>query len=444
MTGGDGRRAKPPGIELVLDHTGLFLPPVRAGFAEHGQLVLQADSRFLTGNISLAEILKTMIANESFIYMYLNDDVWNLCNLLLKSELRLLSAQLKEHWTETVAQSFDGLQSKEMVQRFHTAAASAGNEMNQNLLLEHLNEITANRYGAISHDGGHRASEGLDRALEIVDQGTEQSALKVTFGKHEGILTFQDTHIKAVVPVNGDAEMGISDTVPHFTRTITLLERIIPQLGLYYALSQAQIALLRAGWGYGDLKANDIALKDWIRGVTASLMPTKRLPAETTILYFIRATLPNGSEVNGMWPNTLSGDLFYNLESGRIEGYVTEHEHNLELGEGHSFTIAKTDDGGIAVRAVSADIAADPHTTLHFYNDTENSDQGLMLTAKDSLSLLGKMNVPADHFRTAHLRAPKGKEFKFVIRGANNFDIYIVEEGQGGVQIINTIDRSFD
>lgn len=41
----------------------------------------------------------------------------------------------------------------------------------------------------------------------------------------------------------------------------------------------------------------------------------------------MKATLADGSEVNGMWPNTLSADLFYNLESGRVEKYASEHEH---------------------------------------------------------------------------------------------------------------------
>lgn len=38
--------------------------------------------------------------------------------------------------------------------------------------------------------------------------------------------------------------------------------------------------------------------------------------SETTILYFINTTLADGSEVNGIWLNTLSAELFYNLENG--------------------------------------------------------------------------------------------------------------------------------
>mgnify|MGYP007126155150 CR=1 FL=1 len=134
-----------------------------------------------------------------------------------------------------------------------------------------------------------------------------------------------------------------------------------------------------------------------------------------------------------MWPNTLSADLFYNLETGRVEKYVSEHEHFLELKDGNRFTIANTANGGVAVRAVPAD-TTDTHHTLQFYNDTEHLDKGLILPAEDrSVSLLGKINPTADRFKTSHLRAPRGQEFKFVLWGSNNFDVYLVEEGQGGV-----------
>ncbi|RJE86337.1 hypothetical protein D3P07_19920 [Paenibacillus sp. 1011MAR3C5] len=249
---------------------------------------------------------------------------------------------------------------------------------------------------------------------------------------------FLDSHFKAeVVSTYGNTAIGASETVLDIAKTITAFERIIPQLGMNYALSQAQIALLRLGWGSEDLKLNDSLLKHWISDVTAKLVPTRRMPSETTILYFMKATLADGSEVNGLWPNTLSADLFYNLESGRVEKYVSEHEHYLELKAGKRFTIAATVDGGVSVRAVS-DNTADTHPILHFYNDTESLDKGLLLAGADrTVSLLGQISNTASSYKTVHVRAPRGKEFRIVMWGSNNFDVYLVETGQGGVYTIN-------
>ena len=83
--------SKEPGVALKLDHhVELALPSVRAGFSDDGRLALQVGSDFLIGDMYLANILKTIIANESFVYMYLNEDVSHLCDLLLKSELDLI------------------------------------------------------------------------------------------------------------------------------------------------------------------------------------------------------------------------------------------------------------------------------------------------------------------------------------------------------------------
>jgi hypothetical protein len=420
--------SKEPGVALKLDHhVELSLPPVRAGFSDDGRLALRVGSDFLVGDMYLADILETIIANESFVYMYLNEDVLPLCNLLLKSELILLSERLKEHFANTINHPVDPFD-----------AASISNEANKDLLLENLNHLLVRRFGKISDTGKYRESSGYNRAIEINNEGTAHSTLKVTLNKNEGLLMFLDSHFKAeVVSTYGISAIGASETVTDIAKTITTFERIIPQLGMYYALSQAQIALLRLGWGSKDLKVSDSVLKNWISVVTAKLVPARRMPSETTILYFIKATLTDGSEVNGMWPNTLSADLFYNLETGRVDKYVSEHEHYLELKDGNRFTIANTADGGVAVRAVPAD-TTDAHHTLHFYNDTENLDKGLLLAAEDrSVSLLGKINNTASRFKTSHLRAPRGKEFRVVIWGSNNFDVYLVEEGQGGVYTIN-------
>lgn len=71
-----------------------------------------------------------------------------------------------------------------------------------------------------------------------------------------------DSHFKAeVVFTYGNTAIGASETVLDIAKTITAFERIIPQLGMQYALSQAQTALLRLGWGLEDLKRNDSVLK---------------------------------------------------------------------------------------------------------------------------------------------------------------------------------------
>lgn len=432
-----------PGIALKLDYNAeLSLPPVRAGFSVDGRLTVRVGSDFLVGDMFLADILETIIANGSFVYMYLNEDVLSLCNLLLKSELILLSERLKEHFAETINHPVDPFQREEIVRLLGLDAASLSNEANKDLLLENLNHLLVRRFGLISDTGKYRESYGFNRALEIVNEGTAHSTLKATLNKNEGSLMFLDSHFKAVIPTHGISEVATSETVTAIAKTITAFERIIPQLGMYYALSQAQIALLRLGWGSEDLKLNDSVIKKWISDVTAKLIPTRRMPSETTILYFMKATLVDGSEVNGMWPNTLSADLFYNLESGRVEKYVSEHEHYLELKDGKRFTIANTADGGVSVRAVS-DNTADTHHILHFYNDTESLDKGLLLAGvARAVSLLGKISDTASPFKTVHLRAPRGKEFRFVMRGSNNFDVYLVEEGQGGVYTINDTLRS--
>ncbi|WP_079914670.1 hypothetical protein [Paenibacillus sp. 32352] len=431
--------SKEPGVALKLDHhVELSLPPVRAGFSDDGRLAVRVGSDFLVGDIFLADILETIIANESFVYMYLNEDVLSLCDLLLKSELILLSERLKEHFAKTINHPVDPFQLEGIVRLLGLDAASLSNEANKDLLLEDLNDLLVRRFGIISDTGKYRESFGFNRALEIVNEGTAHSTLKVTLNKNEGVLMFLDSHFKAeVVSTCGISAIGASETVTAIAKTITAFERIIPQLGMYYALSQAQIALLRLGWGSEDLRVSDSVLKNWISDVTAKLVPTRRMPSETTILYFMKATLADGSEVNGMWPNTLSADLFYNLESGRVEKYVSEHEHYLELKDGKRFTIANIADGGVSVRAVS-DNTADTHHILHFYNDTESLDKGLLLAGADrTVSLLGKISDTDSPFKTVHLRAPRGKEFKFVMWGSNNFDVYLVEEGQGGVYTIN-------
>ena len=433
--------AKEPGIALELDHHDeLSLPPVRAGFSEDGRLTVRVGSNYLVADMFLADILETIIANESFVYMYLNEDVLSLCDLLLKSELILLSERLKEHFAKTVNHPVDPFQPEGMVRLLGLDAASISNEVNIDLLLGSLNNLLVRRFGLISDTGKYRETYGSNRALEILNEGTVHSTLKVTLNKNEGTLTFLDSHFKAeVVSTYGDTAIGASETVLAIAKTITAFERLIPQLGMYYALSQAQIALLRLGWGSEDLKRNDSAIKNWIGDVTAKLIPTRRMPSETTILFFMKATLADGSEVNGMWPNTLSADLFYNLESGRIEKYVSEHEHYLELKDGKRFTITNTAEGGVSVRAVSDNIAA-AHHILHFYNDIESMDKGLLLAgAERSVSLLGKISDTASASKTVHLRAPRGKGFRFVMWGSNNFDVYLVEEGQGGVYTINEI-----
>ncbi|MFC6453510.1 hypothetical protein [Paenibacillus vulneris] len=431
--------SKEPGVALMLNHHVEFsLPPVRAGFSDDGRLAVRIGSDFLVGDMFLADILETIIANESFVYMYLNEDVLSLCDLLLKSELILLSERLKEHFAKTINHPVDPFQPEGIVRLLGLDAASLSNEANKDLLLENLNDLLVRRFGIISDTGKYRESFGFNRALEIVNEGTAHSTLKITLNKNEGALMFLDSHFKAeVVSTYGISAIGASETVTAIAKTITAFERIIPQLGMYYALSQAQIALLRLGWGSEDLKVSDSVLKNWISDVTAKLVPTRRMPSETTILYFMKATLADGSEVNGMWPNTLSADLFYNLESGRVEKYVSEHEHYLELKDGKRFTIANIADGGVSVRAVS-DNTADTHHILHFYNDTESLDKGLLLAGADrTVSLLGKISDTDSPFKTVHLRAPRGKEFKFVMWGSNNFDVYLVEEGQGGVYTIN-------
>lgn len=431
--------SKEPGIALKLDHhVELPLPPIRAGFSDDGRLTVQVGSDFLVGDMFLADILETIIANESFVYMYLNEDVLSLCNLLLKSELILLSERLKEHFAKTINYPVDPFQPEGIVRLLGLDAASISNEANKDLLLENLNDLLTRRFGIISDTGKYRESYIFNRALEIVNEGTAHSTLKVTLNKNEGSLMFLDSHFKAEVgSTYGNTAVGESETVTAIAKTITVFERIIPQLGMYYALSQAQIALLRLGWGSEDLKRNDSVLKNWISDVTAKLAPTRRMPSETTILYFMKATLADGSEVNGMWPNTLSADLFYNLESGRVERYVSEHEHYLELKDGRRFTIANTADGGVSVRAVW-DNTAHTHHILHFYNDTESLDKGLLLAGADrTVSLLGKLSETVTPFKTVHLRAPRGKEFRFVMWGSNDFDVYLVEEGQGGVYTIN-------
>lgn len=65
-------------------------------------------------------------------------------------------------------------------------------------------------------------------------------------------------------------------------------------------------------------------------------------------------------------------------------------------------------------------------------------DKGLLLAGADrTVSLLGKISDTASPFRSVHLRAPRGMEFRFVMWGSNDFDVYLVEEGQGGVYTIN-------
>lgn len=431
--------SKEPGVALKLDHhVELALPPVRAGFSDDGRLALQVGSDFLIGDMYLANILKTIIANESFVYMYLNEDVSHLCDLLLESELILLSERLKEHFAHTVNHPVDPFQPEGIARLLGLDAASISNEANRNLLLENLNHLLVRRFGKISDTGKYRESSGLNRAIEIHHEGIANPTLKITLNKNEGEHTFLDSHFKTeVISTYGISAVGASEAVADIGKTITTFERIIPRLGMYYALSQAQIALLRLGWGSKDLEVSDSVIKNWISEVTAKLLPASRMPSETTILYFIKATLADGSEVNGMWPNTLSAELFYNLETGRVDKYVSEHEHDLELKDGKRFTIANTADGGVAVRAAPAD-TTDTHHTLQFYNDTEHLDKGLILPTEDrSVSLLGQINPTAGRFKTSHLRAPKGKEFKFVLWGSNNFDVYIVEEGQGGVYTIN-------
>ncbi|SMF38650.1 hypothetical protein SAMN02744124_02738 [Paenibacillus barengoltzii J12] len=428
-----------PGVALKLEHhVELALPSVRAGFTDDGRLALQVGSDYLIGDMYLANVLKTIIANESFVYMYLNEDVSHLCDLLIESELNLLSGRLKEHFALTMNYPADPFQPEGIARLLGLDAESIGNEANRKLLLENLDHILVRRFGKISDTGKYREPTGLNRAIELYREGTANPALKIKLNKSEGELIFLDSHFKAeVASPYGISAAGTSETVTAMDKTITTFERIIPRLGIYYALSQAQIALFRLGWGFKDIQASDTVIKSWISEVTARLIPASRMPSETTILYFIRATLPDGSEVNGMWPNTLSAELFYNLETGRVEHYVSEHEHELELKDGYRFTLANTADGGIAVRTVPAD-TQDTHPTLQFYNDSEHLDKGLILPAEDqSVSLMGKVSPRAGHFKTSHLRAPKGKEFKFVLWGSNHFDVYIVEEGQGGVYTIN-------
>lgn len=431
--------SKDSGIALKLDNNiELSLPSIRVGFSADGRLAVRVGSDFLVGDMFLANILETIIANDSFVYMYLNEDVLSLCNLLLESELILLSERLKEHFAKTINYPVDPFQPEGIIRLLGLDAASISNEANKNLLLENLNDLLTRRFGIIFDTGKYRESYTFNRALEIVNEGTTHSALKVTLNKNEGSLMFLDSHFKAEVgSTYGNTAVGTSETVTAIAKTITVFERIIPQLGMYYALSQAQIALLRLGWGVEDLKLNDSVLKNWISDVIVKLEPTRRMPSETTILYFMKATLADGSEVNGMWPNTLSADLFYNLESGRVERYISEHEHYLELKDGKRFTIANTVDGGESVRAVS-DNTDDTHHILHFYNDTESLDKGLLLAgAGRTVSLLGKLSDTANPFKTVHLRAPRGKEFRFLMWGSNEFDVYLVEEGQGGVYTIN-------
>lgn len=428
-----------PGIALKLDHHAeLALPSVRAGFTDDGRLALQVGSDYLIGDMYLANVLRTMIANESFVYMYLNEDVPHLCDLLLKSELNLLSERLKEHFALTMNHPVDPFQPEGIARLLGLDAESISNEANRNLLLENLDHLLVKRFGKISDTGKYREPTGLNRAIEIHRERTANPALKIMLNKSEGELIFLDSHFQAeVVSPYGISAAGTSETITAMGKTITTFERIIPRLGVYYALSQAQIALFRLGWGLKDIQASDTVIKSWISEATAKLIPASRMPSETTILYFIKATLADGSEVNGMWPNTLSAELFYNLETGRVERYVSEHEHELVLKDGNRFTLEKTADGGIAVRTVPAD-TTETHPTLQFYNDTEHLDKGLILPVEDqSVSLIGKENPEAGHFKTSHLRAPKGKEFKFVLWGSNHFDVYIVEEGQGGVYTIN-------
>ena len=418
---GNDDASREPGITLKLDHpVEISLPPVSAGFSEDGRLTVKVGSDFLVGDMFLADVLETIIANESFVYMYLNEDVLSLCNLLLKSELVLLSERLKEHFAKTIIHPIDPFYPEYIARLFGLDATSISNEANKDLLLENLNDILARRFGLISDTGKYRESRGNNRALEINNEGTAHSTLKVTLNKDEGTLMFLDSHFKAeVISTYGNTAIGASETVTAITKTITVFERIIPQLGMYYALSQAKIALLRLGWGSEDLKRNESVLKNWISDVTAKL-PSRRMPSETTILYFMKATLADGTEVNGMWPNTLSGDLFYNLESGRVEKYVSEHEHYLELKDGKRFTIANTADGGVSVRVVS-DHTAGTHHILHFYNDTESLDKGLLLAGADrTVSLLGQISNTASRFETVYLRAPRSKEFRFVMWGSNN------------------------
>ncbi|MFD2370067.1 hypothetical protein ACFSO0_08825 [Brevibacillus sp. GCM10020057] len=428
-----------PGVALKLDHhVELALPSVRGGFTDDGRLALQVGSDYLIGDMYLANVLRTIIANESFVYMYLNEDVSHLCDLLLESELNLLSGRLKEHFALTMNHPVDPFQPEGIARLLGLDAESISNEANRNLLLENLDHLLVRRFGKISDTGKYREPTGLNRAIEIHSEGTANPTLKIMLNKSEGELIFLDSHFKAeVVSPYGISASGTSETITAMGKTITTFERIIPRLGVYYALSQAQIALFRLGWGLKDIQASDSVIKSWISEATAKLIPASRMPSETTILYFIKATLADGSEVNGMWPNTLSAELFYNLETGRVERYVSEHEHELELKDGNRFTIANTADGGVAVRAVPAD-TSDIHHMLHFYDDTESLDKGLLVAAEDrSVSLLGKTNNTASHFKTSHLRAPRGKEFRFVMWGSNNFDVYIVEEGQGGVYTIN-------
>lgn len=108
--------SKEPGIALKLDHhVELPLPPIRAGFSDDGRLTVRVGSDFLVGDMFLADILETIIANESFVYMYLNEDVLSLCNLLLKSELILLSERLKEHLAKTINYPVDPFQPEGIV-----------------------------------------------------------------------------------------------------------------------------------------------------------------------------------------------------------------------------------------------------------------------------------------------------------------------------------------
>ncbi|MDF2960707.1 MAG: hypothetical protein K0S39_2442 [Paenibacillus sp.] len=422
-----------PGIALTLDpQIKLTLPRVRAGFSSDGRLVLQVGSDFLIGNQFLTNILETIIANESFVYMYLNDDVLSLCKLLLQSELNILSERLREHYAETIGSPFFLYQHDEKAKQMSLAAASVCNDTNKELLISNLYLLLVKRFGLISDSGKCRNTEYYNKSLEIVDKGTSQTSLKVTIGEYNVNLDFHDSHFKVVDKASG--RMVISDNLFDTSRTITMFERIIPGLGIHYAVSQVKIILLRLGWGYENLKEIDRLLEEWILDVTARSVPTKRMPSETTILYFIKATLPDGSEVNGMWPNTLSAELFYNLESGRVERYVSEQEHCLVLKDGRSYSIFYTEDGGVAVRADSGNSADSGHT-LNFYNDTSaGTDKGLLLADSNSVSLLGKINNTASHFSTTHLRAPKGKEFKVILWGSNNFDAYLVEERQGGVR----------
>lgn len=103
--------------------------------------------------------------------------------------------------------------------------------------------------------------------------------------KDEGELIFLDSHFKAeVASPYGISAAGTSETVTAMDKTITTFERIIPRLGIYYALSQAQIALFRLGWGFKDIQASDTVIKSWISEVTARLIPASRMPSETTIL----------------------------------------------------------------------------------------------------------------------------------------------------------------